>query len=247
MATPTTIRLAAVADVHCRLDRAGVLAPLFERAAEDADILALCGDLTDYGTLEEARQLAEELAAAKGVPMVGVLGNHDFESGSADGVRNILRHAGLQLLDGETCNILGIGFAGVKGFAGGYGRSMLRPWGEAAIKAFACEAVEEAEKLERALAELETAQRVVLMHYSPIEGTIEGEPREIYPYLGTSRLEAAVHSHPVSMVIHGHAHFGRPAAETSHHVPVYNVAMPLLQALAPQQPPFRVFELPVMP
>jgi Icc-related predicted phosphoesterase len=122
---------------------------------------------------------------------------------------------------------------------------MLRPWGEAAIKAFAGEAVEEAEKLERALAALDDEQRVVLMHYAPVEGTLQGEPREIFPYLGTSRLEAAVHTRAVSMVIHGHAHHGAPMSETSRHVPVYNVAMPLLQQLAPELPPFRIFELPV--
>ena len=239
------VRLAAAADLHCRTDRRGVLGPMFARAAECADVLVLCGDLTDFGTRDEARLLAHELQSAAGMPMVGVLGNHDFESDDADAVRGILCEAGLNLLDGETFVACRVGFAGAKGFAGGFGRAILRPFGEPGIKAFAQEAVDEACKLERALAQLSAPHRVALTHYSPIEATVTGEAREIFPYLGTSRLEDAVHTARVSLALHGHAHYGTHRGQTSRGVPVYNVAVPLLQALAPDQAPFRVFELTV--
>ena len=130
---------------------------MFARAADEADVLVLCGDLTDYGTEEEARLLAKELTSSAGkMPIVGVLGNHDFESHHEREVRDILTDAGMVLLDGEACEIHGVGFAGVKGFAGGFGPAMLRPWGEPSIKAFVHEAVEEALKLECALGTLRT-------------------------------------------------------------------------------------------
>jgi Icc-related predicted phosphoesterase len=244
MATPKdAIRLAALGDLHCRKGMQGRLAAIFERAAEEADVLVLCGDLTDFGTEDEARLLAKELSGAGKMPIVGVLGNHDFESHHERDVRNILTDAGLMLLDGEACEIHGVGFAGVKGFAGGFGPGMLRPWGEPSIKAFVHEAVEEALKLECALGTLRTKHRIALMHYAPIEATVLGEPREIFPYLGTSRLEDSLHRYPVSMVFHGHAHHGALEGVTSRGVPVYNVALPLLQRELPDHAPFRLIEL----
>ena len=237
------IRLAALGDLHCRKGSTGRLAAIFARAAEEADVLVLCGDLTDFGTEEEARLLAKELAGAGKMPMVGVLGNHDFESHHEREVREILTDAGLLLLDGEACEIQGIGFAGVKGFAGGFGPGMLRPWGEASIKAFVHEAVEEALKLECALGTLRTTHRIAIMHYAPIEATVLGEPREIFPYLGTSRLEDSLHRYPVSMVFHGHAHHGALEGATSRGIPVYNVALPLLTRELPDHQPFRLVEL----
>ena len=147
------------------------------------------------------------------------------------------------LLDGEACEIHGVGFAGVKGFAGGFGPAMLRPWGEPSIKAFVHEAVDEALKLECALGTLRSTHRIALMHYAPIEATVLGEPREIFPYLGTSRLEDSLHRYPVSMVLHGHAHHGSLEGATSRGIPVYNVALPLLQRALPEHAPFRVIEL----
>jgi Icc-related predicted phosphoesterase len=236
------IRLAAVGDLHCRKAASGRLVPIFARAADEADVLVLCGDLTDYGTEEEAKLLAKELSGAGKIPIVGVLGNHDFESHRESAVREILSDAGVILLDGEACEVHGVGFAGVKGFAGGFGPGMLRPWGEPSIKAFVHEAVEEALKLECALGTLRTTHRIALLHYAPIEATVVGEPREIYPYLGTSRLEDSLHRYPVSMVFHGHAHHGTPEGQTSRGIPVYNVALPLLlRAQAPA--PFRLIEL----
>lgn len=243
MISQEKIRLAAVGDTHCTKSSAGELRAFFSQAADAADILLLCGDLTDYGLPEEAHVLAEELSAAR-IPIVGVLGNHDFESGKEDEVCRILTDAGVRLLDGEACVINGVGIAGVKGFAGGYGRRALGPWGENTIKQFVNEAIREALKLESALAKLRTSQRIALLHYSPIEGTVQGEPQEIYAFLGTSRLEEPLISYPVDVVFHGHAHRGCPEGKTVNNIPVYNVAKPLLQRTYPDRPPFRIVEIP---
>jgi Icc-related predicted phosphoesterase len=240
------LRFAAVGDLHCTKEDAGRLRPFFAQASEAADVLLLCGDLTDYGTAEEARVLAEELGHVS-VPVVAVLGNHDFESGHPEEVARILKGAGVRVLDGEAVEVLGVGIAGVKGFAGGYGRGALGPWGEQAIKTFVQEAIQEALKLESALAKLRTPERIALLHYAPIVSTVQGEPVEIFPFLGTSRLEEPLIRYPVSAVFHGHAHRGSPEGRTVNGTPVFNVAMPLLRHHYPQQPPFRLLELPRAP
>ena len=240
-----TVRVAAIADIH--LGGKGSDAPLqilFGQVAEHADVLALCGDLTDRGDPDEARLMAKALSSVT-VPMVAVLGNHDYESGKEREVSKILCDAGIHVLDGEAHEVLGIGFAGVKGFAGGFGRRALGPWGEDLIKRFVREALDEALKLETALGQLRTERRVVLLHYSPIAATVEGEPLEIYPYLGSSRLEEPLSRYPVDVVFHGHAHHGSPEGRTKGNVPVYNVSMVLLQQAFPNRPAFRVVELPV--
>jgi Icc-related predicted phosphoesterase len=242
--TPGVVRIAAVGDIH--LGRAAYGPPiqsLFGQVAERADVLALCGDLTDRGEPEEARQLARALASV-GVPVVAVLGNHDHESGKVPEVSRILCEAGVQVLGGgDAYEVHGVGFAGVKGFAGGFGRRALGPWGEETIKLFVREAVEEALKLETSLSKLRTDRRVVLLHYSPIAGTVEGEPKEIYPYLGSSRLEEPLIRYPVDVVFHGHAHHGCLEGKTVAGVKVYNVSLALLQHSFPDQPPFRIVEL----
>jgi Icc-related predicted phosphoesterase len=253
MASKDTVRLAAVGDLHCTKTSQGAFQPLLTKISESADILALCGDLTDYGTPEEAHVLARELLAVK-VPIVGVLGNHDYESGAGEEVKRILRDAGVIILDGdagviildgEACEIHGIGFAGVKGFCSGFGRCTLGAWGEEAIKAFVREAVSESLKLEAALARLRTDQRIALLHYAPIAGTVVGEPVDIYPFLGTSRLEEPLARYPVSAVFHGHAHSGSPEGQTHTGVPVYNVAMPMLRRKFPDMPAFKILEIKV--
>jgi Icc-related predicted phosphoesterase len=236
------VRFAAVGDIHVTKDSAGSLRGLFAQASEAADALLLCGDLTDYGTAEEAQVLADELGAVS-VPIVAVLGNHDYESGTPEVVVDILTRAGVRVLDGEACEIEGVGIAGVKGFPGGFGRASLGAWGEPAIKLFVKEAQNEAMKLESALAKLRTPRRIALLHYSPVAGTIEGEPVEIYAFLGSSRLEEPLLRYPVDAVFHGHAHRGTMEARTINGVPVYNVAKPLLQRMRPGEPPFRVIEL----
>jgi Icc-related predicted phosphoesterase len=177
---------------------------------------------------------------------MAVLGNHDFESSRAAEVTQILADAaGVIVLDGTAVEVLGVGFAGVKGFAGGFGERALQSWGEEPIKAFVRAALEEALKLESALARLRTPGRVALLHYAPIGATVDGEPVEIFPFLGSSRLEEPLNRYRPSVVFHGHAHRGRTDGATSAGVPVYNVALPLLRRLHPEQPPFRVVEVPL--
>ncbi|HEX6287794.1 MAG TPA: metallophosphoesterase [Herpetosiphonaceae bacterium] len=238
------VRLAAVGDMHCSKTSQGTLHPLFAQVAEHADILILCGDLTDYGLPEEAHILVQELKAVK-LPIVAVLGNHDYESDKHEEVREILCDAGVTMLDGDTCEIHGVGFAGVKGFAGGFGRGTLGHWGEQAIKSFVQEALDETLKLESALARLRTEQRIGVLHYAPIQATVEGEPPEIFPFLGTSRLEEPFMRYPVQAIFHGHAHNGYPEGKTSGGIPVYNVSLSLLKKHYPKKPAFRVFEVPV--
>ncbi|MEP7244639.1 MAG: metallophosphoesterase [Gammaproteobacteria bacterium] len=240
------VRLAAVGDLHVKKTSHGLLAPLLAPVNERADVLLLCGDLTDYGLPEEAQILVKELAAAVRIPVVAVLGNHDFESGQQADVCRILSEAGVKMLDGEAVELAGVGFAGVKGFPGGFGRGTLGQWGEPGVKQFVQFAVDEAMKLESALARLRTAQRVAVLHYSPIRETVEGEPLEIYPYLGTSRLEEPLNRYPVDVVFHGHAHHGSLEGRTAKGTPVFNVAMPLLLSKFPDRPPFRVFEMPAV-
>jgi Icc-related predicted phosphoesterase len=210
---------------------------------DEADILLLCGDLTDYGLPEEAEVLVGELKSIK-IPIIAVLGNHDYESNRQSDVMRILTEAGVKVLDGEAYEIDGTGIAGAKGFSGGFGRGTLGAWGEGATKRYVQEAIDEAMKFEGALARLRTPRRIGLLHYSPIKGTVEGEPLEIFPFLGTSRLEEPLNRHPVNMVFHGHAHHGCLEGRTSGGVPVYNVAMPLLTQKFPERPPYRVFEIP---
>jgi Icc-related predicted phosphoesterase len=247
MPSKDNVRIAALGDLHFgRTSPPGSLQPLFAQINDSADILALCGDLTDYGLVEEARAFVKELVPAVKIPIVAVLGNHDFESGQQAEIVRVLADAGVVMLDGETTEIHGIGFAGIKGFAGGFGRRALGPWGEEIIKKFVHEAIDEALKLESALARLRNDHLVALLHYSPIEGTVTGEPCEIYPFLGCSRLEDPITRFPVSAVFHGHAHHGAPEGRTRNNVPVYNVSASLMREVFPDRP-FRLIELRHMP
>src|SRR5262245_63587625 len=240
----SVVRVAALADLHCTKNSQSSLQPLFARISESAELLLIGGDLTDYGLPEEARVLAKELTALR-IPAAAVLGNHDVESGKAEEVRQILIDAGLNVLDGDACELRGIGIAGVKGFGGGFGKRALGPWGETIIKRFVREAVDEALKLEAALARLRTPNLVALLHYAPVQQTCEGEPPEIFPFLGSSRLEEPISRYPVTLVVHGHAHRGQLEGRTASGVPVYNVSMQLLTRAIADHPPFRVFEVPL--
>jgi Icc-related predicted phosphoesterase len=244
--TKDLVRVAAVGDVHCPKIPPETLRQLLSHATEQADVLLLCGDLTDYGRPEEAQQLAKACATYVKIPLLGVLGNHDFEDGKPEEVQKILCDAGMIILDGDTCELHGIGFAGVKGFAGGFGQYALQPWGEMATKHFVHEGVGETLKLESALAKLRTPQRIVLLHYSPIRDTVVGEAPEIFPFLGSSRLEEPLNRYAVTAVFHGHAHHGFPEGRTTGGIPVYNVAVPVLHKTFPDQPLLRVVEIPVV-
>jgi Icc-related predicted phosphoesterase len=242
-AAKEVVRIAAIGDLHYgRTAVQGSLQPLFAQITESADVLVLCGDLTDYGLADEARALAREITSAVKIPAVAVLGNHDYESGEQEEIRRVLSDAGVVTLDGETTEIHGIGFAGTKGFAGGFGRRALGPWGEDIIKKFVHESVHEALKLETALARLRNDHLVAILHYSPIQETVEGEPREIFPFLGCSRLEEPLTRYPVTVVFHGHAHHGRPEGRTRTNVPVFNVSTTMMRELLPERP-FRIVEI----
>ncbi len=249
MDSPTTprthLRVAAIGDIHVGKGSQGLFQPLFAQVSASADVLLICGDFTDYGLPDEARILAKDLTASLKIPVIAVLGNHDYESGHEAEIRDILTDAGVAVLDGEATEVHGVGFAGVKGFGGGFGRGALGPWGEQATKHFVQAAIDESLKLEAALARLRTAQRVAVLHYSPVRATVEGEPPEIFPYLGSSRLEEPINRYRVTAVFHGHAHRGAAEGRTTTGIPVYNVAMPLLARLDPAHPPFRVVEMPI--
>jgi Icc-related predicted phosphoesterase len=236
------VRVALIADLHCTTTSHGAFQTLFSGIVEAADLLLIAGDLTDRGLPEEAHVLARELSSVR-MPVVAVLGNHDVESSKQADVAVVLKDAGVSVLDGDACEVLGVGIAGAKGFGGGFGKRALAPWGETALKEFVREAVEEALKLEKALTRLRARHLIALLHYAPVPDTVEGEPLEIYPFLGSSRLEDPINRFPVALVVHGHAHQGRAEGKTSKGVPVYNVSMPLLSRTFPDRPPFRVFNL----
>jgi len=237
------VRIAAVSDIHYSKDSHGSMQPLFAQITESADVLVIAGDLTDYGLTEEAKVLARDLTATVQIPVVAVLGNHDFESDQQGELTKILSDAGVRVLDGDTFETHGVGFAGVRGFCGGFGRGALGAWGEPIIKQFVHEAVNEALKLESALARLRTDHRIAILHYAPIRETVDGESLEIYPFLGSSRLEEPLSRFDVTAVFHGHAHKGRPEGKTTKGIPVYNVAHPVLKRSYPDRPPFRLFEV----
>jgi Icc-related predicted phosphoesterase len=221
------LRVAAIADVHATAAAKGQWREQFAEISHAADVLCLCGDLTNLGTRLEAESLAEDLLACA-IPVFAVLGNHDYHSGQADQVESVLCDAGVKFLEDEVHVVKGVGFAGVKGFCGGFDGRMLGAFGEPAIKAFVQEALDQALRLEHALHSLETEQTVVLLHYAPIQDTLSGEEEAIYPFLGSSRLAETIDRFDeVRAVFHGHAHHGIHEGHTRKGIPVYNVAVPV--------------------
>ena len=219
-----TITLAAIGDLHVTETSHNKYRDMFAEISDKADVLALAGDLTNFGKASEAEVLAEDLRACT-IPIVAVLGNHDVEAGQTDEVVRILQSAGVTILDEQACVVKGVGFAGVKGFLGGFGRGELGAFGEDAVKAFVDEARNEARKLENALRSLRTDRVVAVLHYAPVSDTVEGEPLEIFPFLGSSRLANAIDRFDnVKAVVHGHAHRGAYSGRTPRGVPVFNVA-----------------------
>src|SRR5205823_12581639 len=174
------LRIAATADVHYAKHSRGLLHDAFAQISQNADMQLLCGDLTDYGLPEEAEELVADIRAAVRIPTLAVLGNHDFESNQAELVSKVLDEAGVTVLNGEAIEIAGVGFAGICGFGGGFGRRMLNAWCEPLIKQFVQESISHAVRLEQALTKLQTEKRIVVLHYSPIRATLEGEDPEIY-------------------------------------------------------------------
>ena len=235
-AKPDSLRVAAVGDLHVHQNATDSLQSLFEKVSQNADVLALCGDLTHLGLPQEAEKLADDLRACK-VPVVAVLGNHDYQSGQQEEVKKILRTGKVVVLEEtETFVLNGVGFAGAKGFGGGFDKHMLTPFGEESIKHFVTEAVNESLRLEVALNGLRTEKIVVVLHYAPIAATVIGEPPEIFPFLGSSRLAETIDHFDVNVVFHGHAHHGSYEGKTTKGTPVYNCCFQLVQKITPEQP-----------
>lgn len=226
-------RIAAIGDLHIvESDRGrGQWPNLFREISHEADVLLLCGDLTDTGDEVEAQILAEDLKSCS-IPIIAVLGNHDYEKGRHKIIRQILHQSHIHVLDGESVIIGDVGFAGAKGFGGGLDDHMVSMFGESAMKAFVQEAVDEALRLDRALARLDQEhpglKKVAVLHYSPISATLEGEDKAIFPFLGSSRLAEPLSRRHVLAAFHGHAHAGRLRGECANGVEVFNVARPVL-------------------
>ena len=236
-----TIKIAALSDIHVTEQSKGTFAEIFTNISKEAQVLVLCGDLTNGGHPAQAEVLCDELASCT-IPIVAVLGNHDHEAGHADEVKSILTKSRITVLDGTTTEINGVSFAGSKGFCGGFGKYMLASFGEQPIKTFVKESVDETLRVENAISQMTTKRKVLLLHYSPIVDTVRGEPPEIFPFLGSSRLEEPIDRYDVSMVFHGHAHNGTHQGKTLKNIPVYNVCYSLLRKMDPQKP-YKIFEV----
>jgi Icc-related predicted phosphoesterase len=237
------VRIAAVGDVHAGADAesAARVRDGMATLPDHADLLLLAGDLTRCGDPSEAAVLAEAVAAT-GVPTVAVLGNHDLHADRVPEVLATLTAAGIAVLDGTATavDVAGhrVGVAGGNGFGGGFAGACVSDFGEPETKAFARHGAAVAARLGEALAELDAADlRLVLLHYSPVRDTLQGEPLEIYPFLGSYLLAEAIDATGAELVVHGHAHRGSERGTTPGGVRVRNVAQPVIRAA------YRVFEL----
>lgn len=235
------MRIAATADLHFTPQNYDRIREQMNRVREEADLMVIAGDLTNYGRPQEMESLLNALVRLR-VPIVAVLGNHDYESGQAEQLMKMMTEEGIKVLDGTGYERDGVGFAGTKGFLGGFGRGILTAFGEPEVKAFVQASVDEALKLERALSQLRTEKRVIVIHYAPVGDTVRGEPTEIFPYLGNSRLSEVADRHGANLILHGHAHHGSPDGKTTAGIPVHNVALHILQQQDPPVP-YRIFDV----
>lgn len=238
------LRIAAMADIHVDEFTEQNYANIFKEICHKADILLLCGDLTHDGNPRQAGILNRELESCT-IPVLGVLGNHDYDQDKEIEIRKILRTGKLRLLEGDTYKIDDVGFAGAKGFCGGFKEHIVTSFGERAMKNFVKESIDEEMLLENALFRLQTEEiekKVVLLHYSPIRETLEGEDPEKYLLLGSSHLEEPINNFNATIVFHGHAHHGTHFGKTSKGIPVYNVALPILKMINPNQS-YGIFEI----
>jgi len=235
------MRIAATADLHFTGALHSALLDQLSHVRDSADVLVIAGDLTNFGKPEEMEPLLNVVVRSR-IPTIAVLGNHDYESGKQDELIRMMTAASIKVLDGTAYERDGVGFAGTKGFLGGFGRGVLTAFGEPEIKQFVQASIDEALKLERAMAQLRTRKRVVVLHYAPVTATVQGEPPEILAFLGTSRLAEVVDRHGADLVLHGHAHHGQLDGKTTAGIPVHNVAITLLQAQQPAAA-YRIFDL----
>jgi Icc-related predicted phosphoesterase len=226
------IRVAAIADVHFSTDSRGRLRDHWSHVHESADVLLIGGDLTTHGERDQARVLAEEIGVVQ-VPVVIVLGNHDYHSDDADGVRDEMERAGAMVLEGESATLkingMTLGVAGAKGFGGGFAGACGSAFGEPEMKAFVRHTERIAARLYDELNGLQADYRIALLHYSPVKETLAGERLEIYPFLGSYLLAEAIDKAGADLAIHGHAHLGQEKGVTARGLPVRNVALPVLR------------------
>ena len=226
------IRIAAVGDTHVAEDSHGRLRPHWMKLAAHADVLLLAGDLTNLGNRAQAEVLADELRDLP-VPVVAVLGNHDYHAEMPDTVRRMLEAIDVTVLEGETVTLeIGgstVGIAGAKGFGGGFTGACGHKFGEPEMKAFMQITESSAHRLESNLRDLETDYKIALIHYAPVKDTLAGERLEIYPFLGAYQLGEAIDHGGAHFAVHGHAHHGTEKGLTPGGVPVRNVSMPLLK------------------
>ena len=235
------MRIAATADIHFTPQSYDRIRDPLARVRDEADLLVIAGDLTNYGRPDEMHSLLNALVRLR-IPIVAVLGNHDYESGQEQELIKMMTAEGIKVLDGSSYERDGVGFAGTKGFLGGFGKGMLTAFGEKEVKAFVQAGLDETLKLERSLTMLRTPKIVIVTHYAPVVETVQGEPLEIWPYLGSSRLAEVIDRHQAALALHGHAHHGKLDGKTTAGIPVHNVAMSLLLAQNPPKP-YRVFEV----
>jgi Icc-related predicted phosphoesterase len=235
------MRIAATADIHFSPQSYDRIREPLGQVRDEADVLVIAGDLTNYGKPEEMHSLLNALVRLR-IPIIAVLGNHDYESSCEQELMKMMTSEGIKVLDGSSYERDGIGFAGAKGFIGGFGRGVLTAFGEKEIKAFVQASLDETLKLERALSMIRTEKIVIVTHYAPICETVIGEPQEIWPYLGSSRLSEVIDRHGAKLALHGHAHHGRPDGKTTGGVPVHNVALSLLLQHNGGKP-YRVFDI----
>lgn len=235
------VRVSAVGDIHVHEGTIREWREVLDAMVNVADVLVLCGDLTNRGRAQEAEMLADSLSQCK-LPVIAVLGNHDVECEEEADILRILCAAGVIMLDDQPHEVDTVGFAGVKGFCGGFDRNALAPFGEKMIKQFVHESVNDALQLEAGLSRLRTPHKIAVLHYAPVRDTVVGEPEEIFPFLGSSRLADPIDHFQVTAAVHGHAHNGSHRGATARGIPVYNVALPLMKKLSPERP-FLVLDL----
>lgn len=226
------IRVAAVADLHFGTDSAGTLEPCLEELQQEADAFVIAGDLTRHGSADEAVVLAREIGPLS-IPVVAVLGNHDYHRGEEKAITDVMAEAGVKVLEGEAAVLEldggRLGIAGHKGFGGGFVGACGSDYGEPEMKAFVRHTKAGAERLRDALEGLEADHKVVTLHYSPVEDTLRGERLEIYPFLGSYLLAEAIDAVGADLIFHGHAHAGSEKGVTPGGVPVRNVAQHVIR------------------
>jgi len=235
------MRIAATADLHYSPQSYDHIREPLAHVRDEADVLVIAGDLTNYGKPQEMHSLLNALVRLR-LPIIAVLGNHDYESSCEEELMKMMTDEGIKVLNGSSYERDGVGFAGAKGFVGGFGRGLLTAFGEKEIKAFVQASLDETLKLERALSMIRTEKIVIVTHYAPICETVMGEPQEIWPYLGSSRLAEVIDRHGAKLALHGHAHHGKPDGKTSGGVPVHNVALSLLMQHNGGKP-YKVFDV----